>query len=222
MASNREKDNRNFMESDDIAVAPESGMGDGLNFDVQSVQRDERKPAESVKGKKSKTVSGLDDMGGDVCADERIEELNAKVKKLMKELEAQRDLYIRLAAEYDNYRKRTERGRLLIYSDATAAAIVNILPIADSLDAAIKSFGDAPEEYRKGMDLLAGQLKASFEKLGVSSFGMVGEVFDPNECEAIQHIDDDSLGENVIVEVLRKGYKIKDKVIRCAMVRVAN
>ena len=165
------------------------------------------------------------DKGSDVNVYSKEKELSlleGKVEKLEKELLSQKDLYLRLAAEYDNYRKRTERDRLLIYDDATANTVINILPIADSLDAAIKSFSSAPAEYKKGIDLLSNQLNVSFKKLGITSFGSIGEVFDPKECEAIQHVDDDSLGENVIVEVLRKGYKIKDKIIRCAMVRVAN
>ena len=154
--------------------------------------------------------------------EEEISLLKDKVEKLEKELFSQKDLYLRLAAEYDNYRKRTEKDRRLIYDQATADAIINMLVLADSIDAAIKFFSNAPAEYKKGIDLLANQLNVCFEKLGITSFGKEGDIFDPKECEAIQHVDDDSLGENIIVEVLRKGYKIKGKIIRCAMVRVAN
>lgn len=154
--------------------------------------------------------------------EEDVSLLKDKIEKLEKELFSQKDLYLRLAAEYDNYRKRTERDRRLIYDQATADAIINILVLADSIDAAIKFFSTAPAEYKKGIDLLANQLKVCFEKLGITSFGNEGDTFDPKECEAIQHVDDDSLGENIIVEVLRKGYKIKGRIIRCAMVRVAN
>lgn len=167
-----------------------------------------------------KDVSGV--KGDASAAKNEAGVLNEKVGKLLKELDAQRDLYVRLAAEYDNYRKRTEKYKLLISRDTTASVVACFLSVADSLSAALKSFGNAPEEYRKGLDLLSGQLKAAFDKLGVVSFGKEGEVFDPQECEAIQHIVDDTLGENVIAEVLRKGYRIGDKVIRCAMVRVAN
>lgn len=151
-----------------------------------------------------------------------INELNSRIKKLESELETQKDLYLRLAAEYDNYRKRTEKDRLLIYGDAIANTVVNVLPIADSLDAAVKSFSNAPAEYKTGISLLVNQLGISFRKLGVEPFGIEGDTFNPEGYEAISHIEDDSLGENVVVEVLRKGYKLKDKVIRCAMVKVAN
>lgn len=151
-----------------------------------------------------------------------IDELNSRIKKLEKELETQKDLYLRLAAEYDNYRKRTEKDRLLIYGDAIANTVVNVLPIADSLDAAVKSFSSAPAEYKTGISLLVNQLNVSFKKLGIEAFGVEGDVFNPEGYEAISHIEDESLGENIVVEVLRKGYKLKDKVIRCAMVKVAN
>jgi len=178
---------------------------------------------EDIDFEKSSNINSKEEDNKDTSNKEKeLSLLENKIEKLEKELISQKDLYLRLAAEYDNYRKRTERDRLLIYDDATASTITNILPIADSLDAAIKSFSSAPAEYKKGIDLLANQLNVSFKKLGIVPFGTVGDVFDPKECEAIQHVDDDSLGENVIVEVLRKGYKIKDKIIRCAMVRVAN
>lgn len=149
-------------------------------------------------------------------------DLEQKIEKIEKELESQKDLYLRLAAEYDNYRKRTERDRLLIYGDAVTNTLASILPIADSLDAAVKSFSDAPPEYKKGLSLLVNQLNTSFKNLGIESFGAEGDVFNPQDYEAISHIDDASLAENTVVEVLRKGYKLKGKIVRCAMVKVAN
>lgn len=186
--------------------------------DVLSLNDEPLGQSDSLKNTEKSSISNADTSNGEM----ELSSLEEKIEKLEKELMSQKDLYLRLAAEYDNYRKRTERDRLLIYDDATANTVTNILPIADSLDAAIKFFNSAPAEYKKGIDLLANQLNVSFEKLGIKSFGAEGDVFDPKECEAIQHVDDDSLGENVIVEVLRKGYKINNRVIRCAMVRVAN
>lgn len=165
---------------------------------------------------------GLDKEKVDSTMGDKKNDIEQKIKKIEKELESQKDLYLRLAAEYDNYRKRTERDRLLIYGDAVTNTVTSILPIADSLDAAVKSFSDAPEEYKKGISLLVSQLNTSFKNLGIESFGAEGDTFNPQDYEAISHIDDESLAENVVVEVLRKGYKLKGKVVRCAMVKVAN
>ena len=165
---------------------------------------------------------GLDKEKVDSTMGDKKNDIEQKIKKIERKLESQKDLYLRLAAEYDNYRKRTERDRLLIYGDAVTNTVTSILPIADSLDAAVKSFSDAPEEYKKGISLLVSQLNTSFKNLEIESFGAKGDTFNPQDYEAISHIDDESLAENVVVEVLRKGYKLKGKVVRCAMVKVAN
>lgn len=146
----------------------------------------------------------------------------SEIEKLQKELASQKDLFLRVAAEYDNYRKRTEKDKALIYTDATANAVSNILPIADSLELAVKAFSNAPLEYQKGLELVTNQLQASFEKIGVESFGVVGECFDPDIHNAVLHIEDENFGENAIVEVFQKGYRLKDKIIRHSMVKVAN
>lgn len=147
---------------------------------------------------------------------------NAELEKLKSELASQKDLFLRIAAEYDNYRKRTERDKLLIYNDATANAITTLLPVADSLEMANKSLKDVPAEYQKGLDMVMEQLKSSFKKLSVEAFGVAGDAFNPDIHNAISHVEDDSVGENIIVEVYQKGYKIHDKIIRHAMVKVAN
>lgn len=146
----------------------------------------------------------------------------SEIEKLQKELASQKDLFLRVAAEYDNYRKRTERDKALIYTDATANAVSNILPIADSLELAVKALSNAPLEYQKGLELVTNQLQASFEKIGVESFGFVGDSFDPDIHNAILHVEDENVGESIIVEVFQKGYRLKDKIIRHSMVKVAN
>lgn len=147
---------------------------------------------------------------------------SAEIEKLKNELAVQKDLFLRIAAEYNNYRKRTEKDKTLIYSDATANAISTILPIADSLDIANKSLKDVPLEYQKGIEMIIEQLNSSFKKLSIESFGIAGDIFNPDIHNAISHVDDDSVGENTIVEVYQKGYKLNDKIIRHAMVKVAN
>ena len=129
---------------------------------------------------------------------------------------------MRLAAEYDNYRKRTANEKLSIYDDATAKAVEELLPVADSMQMALQSLADAPDEVKKGIELVNQQLEKSFEKLKITSFGEVGDDFDPQLHNAVSKVENEELGENQIASVFQKGYKIGDKVIRHAMVQVAN
>lgn len=170
----------------------------------------EKETAEEVETEATETV-------------EEVKELTAE-EKLTEELKASNEKYMRLYAEYDNYRKRTQNEKAAIYADATAKAVEQILPLADSLTMALSQFEgkDVPQEFSKGIELIANQLKASFDKLSVTPFGAVGDEFDPNIHNAISKIEDESLGENVIAQVYQTGYKLNDKIIRHAMVVVAN
>lgn len=143
---------------------------------------------------------------------------------LTEELNLQKDKYMRLYAEYDNYRKRTTAEKAVIYSDATAKAVTEMLPIADAVTMALNSFEgkDVPEDFTKGIELIAKGLLSSFEKLSVTQFGAVGDPFDPTMHNAVSKIEDENLGENVLAQVYQTGYKINDKIIRHAMVVVAN
>ena len=145
-------------------------------------------------------------------------------EKLTQELAAEKDKYLRLRAEYDNYRKRTSAEKLQIYDDATARAIKEILPLADSVTQALIQFDgkEVPEEFKKGIELIAQQLKTSLEKLKVEPFGEIGDTFDPALHNAVSMTEDEDLGENTVAAVYQKGYKIGDKIIRHAMVVVAN
>ena len=142
--------------------------------------------------------------------------------KLEKELKAKNDAYLRLADEYENYRRRTTADKANIYADATARAITELLPVGDSLDMALKSLENAPDEYKKGIELINNQFKSTLEKLGVETFGETGDEFNPELHNAVMKVEDDSLGENTIAQVFQKGYKTGDKIIRHAMVQVAN
>lgn len=160
----------------------------------------------------------------EVTPEEVTEEIPAEkseCEKLSDELKAQKENYLRLAAEYDNYRKRTQTEKLSIYSDATAKAVEELLPIADSINAALSS---TPEDdpQRQGIELIGNQFAKSMEKLGVVSFGEVGEAFDPQLHNAVARTENPDLPENSIAMVFQKGFKIGDKVIRPAMVQVAN
>lgn len=145
-----------------------------------------------------------------------------KIKSLEDEVTAQKDKYMRLAAEYDNYRKRTANEKLSIYDDATSKAVSELLPVADSMQLALANLKDADPEIIKGMELVSNQLAKSFEKLKVESYGKTGDEFDPNIHNAISKVEDESLGKNSIAQVFQTGYKIGDKIIRHAMVQVAN
>ncbi|MDY4812814.1 MAG: nucleotide exchange factor GrpE [Ruminococcus sp.] len=146
----------------------------------------------------------------------------SKEEKLEEELKKQKESYMRLAAEYDNYRKRTQNEKLGIYDDATAKAVEQLLPMADALQMAMQNAKDAPEEFTKGLEMIQNQFKTSMEKLKVESFGEIGDEFDPNLHNAISKIDSEELGENQLSAIYQKGFKIGDKIIRHAMVQVAN
>lgn len=150
------------------------------------------------------------------------EEILKKLEEFKSELNVQNERFLRLAAEYDNYRKRSEKDKISIYNDAKAKTIAEILPIADCIERAIESSRDADDEYQKGLSMLNEQFISTLSKLGVNSFGQVGDKFDPELHNAISHIEDDKLDENVIAQIFQKGYMIGDKVIRHAMVSVAN
>ena len=157
----------------------------------------------------------------------REKKLKAEVKKLSRELgetkakyEEVNDKYLRMAAEYDNYRKRTQKELEDRYTDAYADALAEFLPMADNLERAM-TYKDS-DKFAEGIKIIVNQFNQTLEKLSIVPFGEVGEPFDPNIHNAIAKVEDESLGENVIAEVYLKGYKRGDKIIRCAMVKVAN
>ena len=129
---------------------------------------------------------------------------------------------MRIAAEYDNFRKRTQKEREAVYGDAVADTVMGLIPLIDNLCYADK-FGDAdPDKFAEGVRLILNSLPEVLEKMDVHAFGEAGETFDPNIHNAVMHIDDDGYKDEEIVEVLKRGYRYKDKIIRHAMVKVAN
>ena len=149
-------------------------------------------------------------------------ETESEAEKLQKELESQKDKFLRLAAEYDNYRKRTEKEKLATYDNAVAAAVEAFLPVADNFALAMASNAEVSGEFRKGLDMIQKQLENAFEKLRVESFGERGESFNPELHNAIARTDDAELEDDCIALVYQKGYKIGDKIIRHAMVQITN
>ncbi len=149
-------------------------------------------------------------------------EKDEKIKALEGELAEQKESFLRLAAEYDNYRKRTANEKLSLYDDATGKAVKELLPVADSVRMALENLKDADPEILKGVELISNQLDKSFTKLKIEAYGAVGEDFDPNLHNAIGMVDNEELGSGKIAAVFQTGYKIGDKIIRHAMVQVTN
>ena len=146
------------------------------------------------------------------------DELNKKVQELQ-------DKYMRLAAEYDNYKKRTQREKEARYTDALVSTVAEILPVADNLERAalIQAESDEAKKIQEGVVMIAKQFEDILTKLGVKPIDAQGKEFDPNFHNAVMHIEDDNFGENIVAEELMKGYIYKDeKVVRHSMVKVAN
>ena len=133
----------------------------------------------------------------------------------------ERESHLRLAADYDNFRKRTIKEKEASYGNGKADAVAKMLPVYDNLERALNQ-PCSDEAYKKGVELTMTELKKIFESLGVEVYGEVGEEFDPELHNAVMHNEDESLGENVISMVFQKGFKLGDKVVRFAMVQVAN
>ena len=155
----------------------------------------------------------------------KIKKLEAEIAELQKELEGEReahreceDKYLRMMAEYDNFRKRSAKEKEGVYTDAYSDCIANLLPILDNLERAGGS--DNLEAVKKGLEMTAKAFADALEKMGVSE--VETKTFDPNLHNAVMHVEDETLGESEIVEVFQKGYCKGDKVIRYAMVKVAN
>ena len=160
-------------------------------------------PEEKVKPEKKKNKKDLE------------------IENLKAELEQKNDLLLRTAAEFDNFKKRTEREKASIAEFAKAGLIKQLLPILDNIDRAANVEKDTPD-YIKGIEMIVKQFEGIAANLGITEVAQVGDTFNPEMHEAVMHVEDETLGENVIADVLQKGYKIGDTVIRAAMVKVAN
>ena len=137
------------------------------------------------------------------------------------DLAKEHDNYLRLAAEYDNFRKRSQKEKDDLYTVIKAETVGKFLPVYDNLERALAQ-ETADEAYKKGVEMTMNQLVKVMEGLGVTSFGEIGEAFDPARHNAVMHVEEEGLGENVIAEVFQKGFIVGEKVIRFAMVKVAN
>ena len=152
---------------------------------------------------------------------ETVEEQPDPAEQMKEQLAQQEDKYLRLAAEYDNYRKRTAKEKESIWTEVKADTAAAFLPVYDNLERAIKQ-ETADEAYKKGVEMTMNQLKEVFSELGIEEIPALGETFDPNLHNAVMHIDDENFGENTIAEVFQAGFRCGEKVIRFSMVKVAN
>ena len=144
-------------------------------------------------------------------------ELEAAKKKAAE----QEEKYLRLAAEYDNYRKRTAKEKENLWTEAKVDTIKTLLPVYDNLERAMMQ-ETADEAFKKGVEMTMKQLRELLDKLGVTEIPALGQTFDPNLHNAVMHIEDENLGENTVAQVFQAGFQCGDKVVRFAMVQVAN
>lgn len=158
-----------------------------------------------------------------------VKKLKAEIEELTKALEAEKkradeatDKYMRVAAEYDNFRKRSQKEKEAVYGDAVSDTVQGIIPIIDNLQYAQKYQNGDREKFAEGVELILSKVPETLEKLNIRQFGAAGEQFNPEIHNAVLHVEDESCGENEIAEVLQCGYMHGDKVIRYAMVKVAN
>ena len=150
-----------------------------------------------------------------------VDPLLSELESLKDQVAGQEDKYLRLAAEYDNYRKRTAKEKESLWTDVKADTAGAFLPVYDNLERALKQ-DTADEAFKKGVEMTMNQLKEVLPKLGITELPAQGQPFDPKYHNAVMHVEDESLGQNVVAEVFQTGFQCGEKVIRFAMVKVAN
>lgn len=178
----------------------------------ETAQAEAAPEAEAEKKGKKKKEKGI------TFTREQVEQMELAVKQL----DTVKDQFVRLTAEYDNYRKRTTKEKDTIYQDAKADTIKAFLAVYDNLERAAQSEGGEDSPHKKGLEMIFAQYKDILKSLGVEEIEAKGAAFDPEMHNAVMHIDDESLGENVVAQVFQAGFKMGDKVIRHSIVQVAN
>ena len=170
-------------------------------------------------GTENKAKESCSKSSGKKCSTKK-DELLLEIEKLRAELAEKDDKYLRMAAEYENFRRRSREEREATYEAALADTVAELLPIIDNLERAANY--DDGEKVKEGLGMTLKAANAVFSSMGIEAVGKVGETFDPNLHNAVMHIEDESFGEGEIVDVFEKGYKKNKKVIRFAMVKTAN
>ena len=188
---------------------------DGLNAEETADEYTETSETEKASEKENISEDGEKPEEDPTAA------LEAKIKALEESAAADKDKYLRLLAEYDNFRKRSVKERLDASADATAKAALEVISVIDNFERAMAA-ECSDESYKKGVEMIYGQFTEVIKRLGVEEIEALGKEFDPNLHNAVSQVEDESFGENTVSQVYQKGYKLGDKVIRCAMVVVAN
>ena len=193
------------------------------------MSKSKKKTAAEQEVKEEKTEAAAEEKQeetkAETAAEEKAEEVKAEEKAPAKdpaaELAAMNDKYLRLCAEYDNYRKRSQKEKDALYSDIKANTLKDFLPVYDNLVRALAQPTE-DEAYKKGVEMIMTQFNKTLEKLGITEMNCLGQKFDPTFHNAVMHVEDEEKGENEIVEVFQQGFMLGDKVVRFAMVKVAN
>ncbi len=196
--------------------------------DVKVPETEETAAEPEAAAETVEETAETEDMGKkDKKAD--VKKLKAEVEELKKALEAEQqkaaeatDKYLRVCAEYDNFRKRTQKEKENTYAEAVADTVKGLLPVIDNLQYASRYGNADPEKFAEGVKLILDKLPETLEKMHIKPVGAPGETFDPTYHNAVMHEDNDQYGENEIMEVLQSGYLYEDRVLRYAMVKVAN
>ena len=186
----------------------------------KTMQEDKQKEAEKRSAVTEETAEAAEEAKTAEAAEQPGEEAAAETCPKA-DYELLNDKYLRVCAEYDNFRKRTQKEKDGLYYDVRASVISSFLPVYDNLTRALAT-ETVDEAYRKGVEMIMNQFNATLEKLGVTRTESLGQKFDPALHNAVMHVDDEEKGENEIVEVFQEGFMLGDKVIRFAMVKVAN
>lgn len=190
-----------------------------INDEVKTEEIHSDKPAEKPAEKKDAKKGAKKDKDKD--KDKKPEEKKAPEAAPNPEMAALNDKYLRLCAEYDNFRRRSQKEKDNLYGDVKADTLLKFLPVYDNLLRALNTPTE-DEAYRRGVEMIMNQFNATMEKLGVTRIESLGEKFDPELHNAVMHVEDEEKGENEIVEVFQEGFRLGEKVIRFAMVKVAN
>ena len=183
-------------------------------MDEKKIETEEKKTSEEHKASTGSEKKELSKLKGEV------KKLTGELEGKSKAYDELNDKYLRMMAEYDNFRKRSQRERDGIYASAYEEALKEFLPMSDNLQRSLAYAGT--ENFANGIEMIVNQFSDTLKKLGIEEYGKRGDPFDPNIHNAVMRTDDDSLGENTVAEVLQKGYRKGDKILRFAMVKVAN
>lgn len=186
--------------------------------ETQAVLEPSEETAPEEETEKSEKKSRKKKEKGYTFTREQVEQMELAAKQL----ESVKDQFVRLTAEYENYRKRTAKEKDSLYQDARADTIREFLAVYDNLERACATEGDDDSPHKKGLVMIFHQYQEILKKLGVEEIEAQGQPFDPETMNAVMHVDNEDLGENVVAQVFQAGFRLGDKVVRHAIVQVAN